>query len=222
MVFFDLDGVLVDVSDHTEINEKIGISTWHSLFDRLGLSSEHTRLKQLFTAGYFPNYLEWTDEACRTLQRHGLKEHTFNKLMDARPLMAGAKTAFAELHARGYRTAIITGSFQYLASRVARELGIDQVVAHCELLFDPQGELDGWDLVPCDFQDKARVFSRLSLAAGLAPEQCAYVGDEINDIPLFGEAGLSIAFNCHKDIVKKTAHVVAGRADLREILQYLP
>jgi phosphoserine phosphatase len=108
-----------------------------------------------------------------------------------------------------------------VADRAASELGIDEVVAHCELFFDPAGKLENWRLTPCDYADKTVYFHRLVRRNGLRSDQCSYVGDEVNDIPLFEEAGLSIAFNSHKASVQEAAHVVITKPDLREILQYL-
>jgi phosphoserine phosphatase len=222
LVFFDLDGVIYDVGDYTEPGDKVATSTWHVLFDYLGIASEHERLKEMFVQGRFPSYMEWTEEACRRLASEGLTEVVLDKCFASRKFNPGVKATFAELHKRGYRTALITGSMRNLAARAAEELGIDQVVAHCELLFDPAGKLETWQLTPCDYEDKTMYFHRLVREAGLRSEQCAYVGDEVNDIHLFQEAGVSIAFNSHKKVVQQAAQIVIKNPDLREILPYLP
>jgi phosphoserine phosphatase len=51
--------------------------------------------------------------------------------------------------------------------------------------------------------------------------ECCYVGDGINDISIFREVGLSIAFNATKEEVRKSAKVAIDKKDLREILKYL-
>src|ERR1700683_5452553 len=219
-VFFDLDGVLFDPG-YREQGAKVGVSTWRALFDGLGITAEHTRLKQAFTNGHFPGYMEWTDEACRVLQQYGLTEQVFMAVLEGIKPMPGARATFAELKRRGYSTGIITGSFKYLADRAGDLLGIDHLVAHCDLSFDPEGRLDGWYLTPCDYEGKSDYFHRLARDAGLTPEQCAYVGDEVNDVTLFAEAGLSIAFNAHKQAVREGAGVVIDQPDLRDILPHL-
>ena len=157
-----MDGVLVDVSNYQESGSKIGVSTWHSVFDSLGIINEHKRLKEKFKAGEFPSYMEWTDEACKVLKRDGLTREKLSEIINRQPLMRGAKEAVSELKKRGYKTAVITGSFSTLAERVQRELGIDDAVAHCNLEFDGKGRLTGWKLLQCDYEGKVDAFLQMA------------------------------------------------------------
>lgn len=222
MIFFDMDGVLFDVSGYNESGDKVAISTWNAVFDGTGIYHEHERLKDIFIKGEFPSYMEWTDEACRVLQKNGLTKEKFMKIINERPLMSGAKEAINELKKRGYKTAVITGSFKALAEKAQKLLGLDYLIAHCELIFDENGDFKKWKLIPCDFEGKTKYFEKLADKLGLKPSECSYVGDEVNDIPIFQKAGLSIAFNCFKDEVKKAAKIVIDKKDLREILKYFP
>ena len=222
LIFFDMDGVLIDVTGYNENGKKVAISTWNAVFDYAGIYHEHERLKELFIKGDFPSYMEWTDEACRVLQKHGLTKDKFIEIINSRPLMNGAEETLRELKKRGYKTAVITGSFKALAERVKELLGLDYIIAHCELIFDENGNLKEWKLIPCDFEGKVEYFNKLAKELGLNPSECAYIGDEVNDIPIFSKAGLSIAFNCRKEEVKKVANIVIDKKDLKEILQYFP
>ena len=217
-----MDGVLIDVTGYNENGKKVAISTWNAVFDYAGIYHEHERLKELFIKGDFPSYMEWTDEACRVLQKHGLTKDKFIEIINSRPLMNGAEETLRELKKRGYKTAVITGSFKALAERVKELLGLDYIIAHCELIFDENGNLKEWKLIPCDFEGKVEYFNKLAKELGLNPSECAYIGDEVNDIPIFSKAGLSIAFNCRKEEVKKVANIVIDKKDLKEILQYFP
>lgn len=214
-----MDGVLVDVSDYQESGNKVGVSTWHAVFDSLGILEEHQRLKERFKAGELPSYLEWTDEACKVLQTQGLTEGKFLQTINHRPLMRGAREAIAELKKRGYKTAVITGSFGALAERIQKELGIDNMAAHCNLEFDSKGRLKSWKLLPCDYEGKVDAFLQMAKKDGVNPSECVYVGDEVNDIPIFQKVGLSIAFNSSKQEVKSSADVVIDSNDLRLILK---
>jgi phosphoserine phosphatase len=222
LVFFDMDGVLVDIMGYNENGKKVAISTWNAVFDHIGIYHEHERLKGLFIKGDFPSYMEWTDEACRVLQKHGLTRDKFMAIINSRPLMKGAEETLRELKKRGYETAVITGSFKALAERTKELLGFDYIIAHCDLIFDKNGNLKEWQLIPCDFEGKVEYFNKQAKELNLNPSECAYIGDEVNDMPIFGKAGLSIAFNCQKEEVKKAAHIVIDKKDLREILQYFP
>jgi phosphoserine phosphatase len=207
MVFFDMDGVLVDVS------------SWRAVFDGLGIPDEHQGLKERFKAGEFSSYVEWTDEACRVLQVHGLTADRFSEIISHLSLMRGAKEAIAELKRQGYKTAVITGSFSALAERLQRELGIDEAVAHCNLEFDEEGKLQNWRLLPCDFEGKVEALRQMVEKQGFLSSECVYIGDDANDIPIFQEVGLAIAFNCKKQEVKEAANIVVGGNDLRLIVE---
>lgn len=215
-----MDGVLVDVSGYEENGKKVAISSWNAVFDQAGIYQDHERLKEMFIRGDFPSYMEWTDEACRVLQKHDLTKNKFREIINNRPLMNGAEETFKKLKERGYKTAVITGSFKALAERVKDLFSLDYAIAHCDLIFDEKGNLERWQLIPCDFQGKVDYFNKQAKELNLSLSQCAYVGDEVNDIPIFGQADLSIAFNCHKEEVKKAAHIVIDKKDLREILEY--
>jgi len=222
MIFFDMDGVLFDITGYDEKGKKVAISSWNAVFDQIGIYSEHERLKSMFVKGDFPSYMEWTDEACRVLQKNGLKREKFMEIINKRPLMKGAKETLNELKKRGYKTAVITGSFEALALRAKELLGIDYAIGHCRLNFDKNGILESWELIPCDFDGKIDYFKKIAEKTKVKFQECAFVGDEVNDIPIFKEVGLSIAFNSTKEQVKKTANVKIDKKDLREILPHFP
>jgi phosphoserine phosphatase len=222
MVFFDMDGVLFDVAGYTENGKKVAISTWNAVFDALGIYHEHERLKEMFIKGDFPSYIEWTDEACRVLQKNRLTKEKFMKIINERPLMKGAIETLNELKKRSYKTAVITGSFEALALRAKKLLGLDYAIGHCRLNFDKDGNLKSWELIPCDFDGKIDYFKKIAKRAKVKFQECAFVGDEVNDIPIFKKVGLSIAFNSTKKEVKEVADIVIDKKDLREILAYFP
>ena len=221
LVFFDMDGVLIDVGYYEEPSDKIGVSTWRAIYEALGILDEDEKLKRKFEAGEFSSYMSLSDEACRVFQRHGLTEDKFLDVINSQKFMKGARETIDELKKRKMRTAVITGSFTTLAERAKKELGIDNAIAHCNLKFE-EGKLSNWELNPCDYEGKVDAFLRLAQKNGVESSECIYVGDEVNDIPLFKKAGFSIAFNCNKQQVKAAASVVVSERDLRTILRYIP
>jgi len=222
MIFFDMDGVLFHIEGYNENGQSVAISTWNVLFDHLGIYNEHERLKKMFINGQLLSYMEWTNEACRVLQKHNLTKDKFMEVINNRSLMKGAKETLEKLKKRGYKTAVITGSFKILAERARNLLDLDEAIAHCDLIFDQLGNLKKWRLRPCDFTGKIEYFKGLIRKFGFKPSESAFIGDNVNDIPIFKEVGLSIAFNCQKEEVKKAAQVVIDKKDLREILKYFP
>ncbi|CAM4035894.1 copper chaperone CopZ [Comamonas aquatilis] len=110
----------------------------------------------------------------------------------ADPIKASTKPAIDALHALGLKVAMITGDNQYTARAIARQLGIDEVVA--EVL--PGG--------------KVEAVQRLKAEHGTL----AYVGDGINDAPALAEADVGIAIGTGTDIAIEAADVVLMSGDL--------
>ncbi|NVM18812.1 MAG: HAD hydrolase family protein [Candidatus Lokiarchaeota archaeon] len=120
-------------------------------------------------------------------------------------------------------------SFYRLAQRAKNELDeVDHVRAQCRLIFDDKGLLKSWELSKTDYKHKKEIMEELALKEGIIDKnghpnlsQCVYVGDDVNDLEAFEAAGLAIAFNSHKSIVKKAADIIIIGGDLTEILSPL-
>ena len=98
--------------------------------------------------------------------------------------------AIAALKARGLRLAMISGDDARTARAIARDLGIDEVIAEVP----PEGKVDA--------VRRLKALGRL-----------AFVGDGINDAPALAEADVGIAMGTGTDVAIEAADVVlvAGR-----------
>lgn len=110
----------------------------------------------------------------------------------ADPIKESTPAAIAALHDLGLKVAMITGDNQHTAQAIARQLGIDEVVA--EVL--PDGKVVAIECLRAQY--------------GVL----AFVGDGINDAPALAKADVGIAIGTGTDVAIEAAEVVLMSGDL--------
>lgn len=109
------------------------------------------------------------------------------------------------LQGTGVRLAIISGRADRCVEHRARALGIDYYFA--------------------GIKDKAEALAALAEQSGIAPSACAFVGDDLIDLPALRRVGLPIAVPAASPLVQQHVRYVTGAPGgagaLREVCELI-
>lgn len=168
-----------------EIDEKIVLVGNKKLMKQrnIALISLEADANMLAAAGKTPMYIAIDNKIAGIIAVSDIAKENSNK-------------AINKLHQMGIEVIMITGDNQLTAEAIAKQVGIDKVLA---------------EVLPEDKADEVKKIQATN-------RKVAMVGDGINDAPALAQADIGIAIGSGTDIAMESADIVLMKNDLMDVV----
>lgn len=183
LICFDLDGTLAKGQ------------SWEQLNVALGMSVERDwELYKAYLDGAF-DYDGWMErivaDYVRTERPH---REIITDLYSSLELLPGATEAVVAAKERGYRVALISGSYVPYVEAAAQALGIGDWHACTEIIYDEDGYVSRYKHSDDEGAAKLTYLTAVAEKHGLALTECICVADGPNDEAMFTATKKGITF----------------------------
>jgi phosphoserine phosphatase len=205
LVFFDMDGVLLDT-----------VSSWRYIHEHFRTTNERSIIPYL--RGDI-DYLEFIRRDVSLWKTNGksVKKATIQKILYSIPFIKGVHECISFLKDHHIQTAIVSAGLDILADKVARDVGIDYAFAN-EVRIGSDGRLTGEGVLHVELMHKDNNVKTLAKKLHVSLDACAAVGNSCFDIPMLEVCGLGIAFNPEDVCIVQCADVVVEGKDLSRLI----
>jgi len=214
LIAFDMDSTLINIECVDEIA------------DAVGRKAEVAAITEASMRGEIADFKESLRRRVALLKGVTVAdmERVYTERLRINP---GAAELIQACKAAGMKVLLVSGGFTYFANRVKERLGIDFARSNVlEIESGPNcGTLTGrmvdqsWGDI-CDGAEKRRTLLEVASLLGIEPRECIAMGDGANDLPMMGEAGLSVAYHA-KPKVREQAMVAINEGGLDRLLEVL-
>jgi len=198
---FDMDSTLIQAEVIDELAKLRGVGAQVAQITEQAMRGE-LDFRQSFTR--------------RVALLEGLPESALDEVLRTVPLADGAERLISTLKLLGYKTAILSGGFNFFGKHLQTRLGIDHVFANELEVVD--GVISGrTGAAIVDGARKAELLREIAAEENISLDQVVAVGDGANDLPMLNIAGMGIAFHA-KPMVRENAHHALSFLGLDSIL----
>ena len=212
LIAFDMDSTLISIECVDEIAAAVG------------KKPEVAAITEAAMRGEIADYKESLRQRVALLK--GVPVAALHEVYEQRlRLNPGAEVLVSAAQAAGLKTLLVSGGFTFFTDRIRDRVGIDFTRSNVlEIRSGPNcGELTGrmvdqpWGDI-CDGAEKRRMLLETCERLGISPKQAIAMGDGANDLPMMGEAGLSVAYHA-KPKVREQAMVAINEGGLDRVLE---
>jgi phosphoserine phosphatase len=208
LIAFDMDSTLINIECVDEIA------------DAAGRKAEVAAITEATMRGEITDFKESLRQRVALLK--GVPVSAMQQVLDERlQLNPGAQALVQACQAAGMKTLLVSGGFTFFTDHVRDLLKID--FTRSNVLEAANGALTGrmidqpWGDI-CDGEEKRRMLLATCTQLGITPQQAIAVGDGANDLPMMGEAGVSVAYHA-KPAVRAKAMVAINEGGLDRLLE---
>ncbi|WP_439115174.1 phosphoserine phosphatase SerB [Hydrogenophaga sp.] len=214
LIAFDMDSTLINIECVDEIA------------DAAGRKPEVAAITEAAMRGEITDYKDSLRRRVALLR--GVTVADMEQVLTQRlQLNPGAEALVKACKAAGLKVLLVSGGFTYFTDVVSDRLGIDYTRSNVlEIESGPNcGQLTGrmvdqpWGDI-CDGEEKRKMLLETCALLGISPQQAIAMGDGANDLPMMGEAGLSVAYHA-KPAVRAQAMVAINEGGLDRLLDVL-
>ena len=210
LIAFDMDSTLINIECVDEIA------------DAVGRKAEVAAITEAAMQGRITDYKESLRQRVALLK--GVTLAQMDQIYQERlRLNPGAAELVAACKQAGLKVLLVSGGFTHFTDRIRDRLGIDFTRAN--QLEVANGALTGrmvdqaWGDI-CDGAEKRTMLLHTCAQLGIDPRQAIAMGDGANDLPMMGEAGLSVAYHA-KPAVRAFAKVSIESGGLDRLLELM-
>ena len=208
LIAFDMDSTLINIECVDEIA------------DAASRKAEVSAITEAAMRGEIADYKESLRQRV-TLLKGVTVAHMAQVFAQRLQLNPGAAELVAACKLAGLKVLLVSGGFTYFTDRVRDMLGVDYTRSN--VLEVQDGLLTGrmvdqtWGDI-CDGAEKRKMLLETCDLLGISPQQAIAMGDGANDLPMMGEAGLSVAYHA-KPAVRAQAMVAINAGGLDRLLE---
>lgn len=193
LVCFDMDSTLIEAEVIVELAK------------RAGVGEEVEKITEAAMRGEI-DFNESFEKRISLLK--GLDVSVMQEIAENLPITEGAERLFHTLKKYGFKTAILSGGFNYFGKHLQRKFDIDYVFAN-ELEI-ANGKLTGRHIGEIvNGESKAEWLKKIAFKEDIHLEQVVAVGDGANDLPMINIAGLGIAFHAKPKVQENAKHAIS-------------